>query len=134
MAVQTPIPVHFEQVFPDRAWLVSTVEPIPAYDKASGAKLGQAKHPVTGEPMWEVTVHDGDPTVKGPAKSVKVKLASPYQPVPPTPLPGLPFAPVEFEEMAITPYVVEVMPGRFKVAYSIQARGMVAPAGYETAV
>lgn len=131
--MRMPIPVHFEQVFPEGAWAVSTVEPIAAYDKASGAKVGQAKHPVTGEPMWEITVHDGDPAAKGAAKSVKVKIASQYQPVPPSPLPGLPFAPVEFEEMAVTPYVVEVMAGRYKVAYSIQARVMVAPAGYETA-
>jgi len=74
-------------------------------------------------------VHDADPTAKGAAKAVKVKIASPYQPVPPDPIPGHPFAPVEFEQMAITPYVVEVMKGRYRVAYSIQARGMTSPAG-----
>jgi hypothetical protein len=128
MAVQSPIPVHFEQVFPEGAYATGPVEPIMAYDKATGAKLGQAKHPVTGELMWEVPVHDADPGAKGAAKSVKVKIAAPYQPVPPDPIPGHPFAPVEFEQMAITPYVVEVMPGRHKVAYSIQARGITAPA------
>jgi hypothetical protein len=128
MAVQSPIPVHFAQVFPDGAYVTGPVEPISAYDKETGAKLGQAKHPVTGELMWEVPVHDADPTAKGAAKAVKVKIASPYQPVPPEPIPGHPFAPVEFEQMSITPYVVEVMKGRYRVAYSIQARGITTPA------
>ncbi len=133
MTVQSPIPVHFEQVFPDGAYATGPVEPIMAYDKVTGAKIGQAKHPVTGELMWEIPVHDADPTAKGAAKSVKVKIASAYQPVPPEPITGLPFAPVEFEQMAITPYVVEVMPGRHKVAYSIQARGMTAPLAHQAA-
>jgi len=40
---------------------------------------------------------------------VKVKVASKYQPVPPAPSKGSPFVAVEFTEMAIQPYVVEVM-------------------------
>src|SRR5690242_18205049 len=127
MAVQTPIPVHFVQVFPAGAYATGSVEPIWSYDKETGAKLGQAKHPETGELMWEITVHDADPNAKGAGKSVKVKIASPYQPVPPAPPDGYPFAPVEFHNMAITPYVVEVMKGRFKVAYSLQALGMSEP-------
>jgi hypothetical protein len=127
MTVQTPIPVHFEQVFPERAYVTGPVEPIMAYDKVTGAKLGQAKHPVTGELLWEVPVLDADPMAKGAAKSVRVKIAAPYQPVPPAAAGDSPFAEVEFESMAITPYVAEVTAGRHKVAYSIQARGMVAP-------
>lgn len=127
MAVQTPIPVHFAQVFPDGAYITGPIEPVMAYDKETGAKLGQAKHPVTGELMWEAPVHDADQAAKSSAKSTKVRIASPYQPVPPDPIPGHPFAPVEFEDMSITPYVVEVMKGRFKVAYSLQARGIVPP-------
>jgi hypothetical protein len=127
MGVQTPIPVHFEQVFPEGAYVTGSVEPIMAYDKTTGAKIGQAKHPVTGDLMWEVTVHDADQTVKGAAKSVKVKIAAPYQPVPPAAADGYPFAPVEFQHMSITPYVVEVMTGRYKVAYSLQAMGMAEP-------
>jgi hypothetical protein len=132
MAVQPPIPIHFEQVFPEGAYVTGAVDPVMAYDKETGAKLGQAKHPLTGELMWEVTVHDADPNAKGAAKSVKVKIASPYQPVPPDPIPGHPFAPVEFEHMTVTPYVVEVMKGRYKVAYSIQARGLNTPSTVHT--
>jgi hypothetical protein len=98
-----------------------------SYDKATGAKVGQAKHPITGDLMWEVTVHDADPNVKGAAKSVKVKLSAPYQPVPPAAPNGYPFAPVEFQHMSVTPYVAEVMVGRHRVAYSLHALGMSAP-------
>ena len=126
MAVQTPIPVHFEQVFPNRCYVTSEVEPIYAFK--DGQRGAQDVHPVTGEPMWQITVLDADPNAKGAAKSVKVKISSRYQPVPPTPAEGSPFAEVEFTDMAITPYVVEVMKDRYKVAYSLQARGMSAPA------
>jgi hypothetical protein len=64
MAVQTPIPVHFAQVFPDGAYITGPIEPVMAYDKETGAKLGQAKHPVTGELMWEAPVHDADQAEK----------------------------------------------------------------------
>jgi hypothetical protein len=126
MGVQTPIPVHFDQVFPNRAYLTSEVEPIYAF--VDGARGAQDVHPVTGELMWQVTVLDADPNAKGAAKSVKVKIAARVQPVPPAPNNGSPFAEVEFTDMAITPYVVEVMKGRPRVAYSLQARGILAPA------
>jgi hypothetical protein len=126
MAVQTPIPVHFDQVFPNRCYITSEVEPISAFK--DGQRGAQEVHPVTGDPMWQVTVLDADPNAKGAAKSVKVKISSKYQPVPPAPAEGSPFAEVEFEQMSITPYVVEVMQGRYKVAYSLQARGMSTPA------
>jgi hypothetical protein len=127
MAVETPIPVRYEQVFSHGAYIVGSIEPVYAYDKVTGAKQGQATHPVTGELMWHVTIVDPDPKATGAAKTVKVKYSSPYQPLPPDPVEGHPFTPVVFDEMWLTPYVVEVMPGRFKVAYSIQARGMSSP-------
>lgn len=125
MAVKGPIPVHFEQVFPHGAWITSEVTPV--YEFSNGQRGPQARHKVTNELMWEVTVHDADPDARGAAKSVKVKIASDVQPVPPPPMPGTPFAAVEFEELAITPYVVQAVGGRARIAYSIQARGMSAP-------
>jgi len=47
MSVQPPIPIHFEQVFPEGAYVTGPCEPVMAYDKETGAKLGQAKTPVT---------------------------------------------------------------------------------------
>jgi hypothetical protein len=123
--MQTPIPVHFDQVFRHKAYLTSEVEPIYAF--VDGQRGPQEMHPVTGDPMWQVTVLDADPNAKGAAKSVKVKISSKYQPVPPAPADGSPFAEVEFVDMAITPYVVEVMKGRPRVAYSLQARGFATP-------
>src|SRR5215467_3759799 len=67
MAVQTPIPVHFDQVFPHKAYLTSEVEPM--YTFVDGQRGAQDIHPITGEPMWQVTVLDADPNAKGAAKT-----------------------------------------------------------------
>ncbi|WP_433423596.1 plasmid replication, integration and excision activator [Microtetraspora malaysiensis] len=85
--------------------------PVPARDK------------LTGELMWAVPVMDGDPTLKAAAKSVSVKILSPVEPVIPAAPPemaGLPFVPVEFEALAVTPYVNP----QNRLAYSFKARGM----------
>ena len=66
---------------------------------------------------------DADPAVKAAGKTVSVKILAPVQPVPPAPIAGLPFTPVEFEQLAVTPYVNQS--GR--LAYSIRVRGMRAP-------
>ncbi len=46
------------------------------------------------------------------------------QPVPPEAVGGLPFRPVEFEGLTVTPYVDDK---RNRVAYSLRARAMHAP-------
>lgn len=126
MAVKGPIPIRFEQVFPHGAYLNSEVTPIFQYDD-NGNKQGQAIHPTTGELMWQVTVIDADPSVKAAQKAVAVKLASRYQPVPPAAPAGSPFIPVEFTDMAVTPYLVDGFGGRSRIAWSIQAREIVDP-------
>jgi hypothetical protein len=50
------------------------------------------------------------------------------QPMVPPALDGLPFRPVEFDGLTVTPYVSEGQ-GRPRVAYSLRARAMRAPAG-----
>lgn len=125
------IPVHSDLVFPYGAYITSDeIEPITEF--TAGVRGAQAKDPLTGELMWSVTVHDADPEAKGPAQSVKVKIASPVQPQLPPNLPGLPtgltMRPVEFDGLTVKPYCTEVMQGRFKVAYSLTARAMRAPA------
>ena len=75
-----------------------------------------------------MSVHDADPNARGAAKAVKVVVLDERQPVPPPTLDGLPFRPVEFEGLTVTPYVAEGA-GRARVAYSIRARVMRAPAG-----
>ena len=46
---------------------------------------------------------DADPEAR--QRTVKVKIAAQYQPVLPTPRPGSPFMPVEFEGLTATPWV-----------------------------
>ena len=125
MAMVTPLPVTFEQVFPANAYVTGEVEPVRDFD-AKGAAPVQKRDKATGLPMWQVSVHDADPNARGAAKSVKVVLLDERQPVPPPLIDGLPFRPVEFDGVTVTPYVAEGA-GRPRVAYSIRARVMRAP-------
>jgi hypothetical protein len=63
---------------------------------------------------------DADPTLKPAQKTVAVKILAPVQPVPPAPMAGLPFTPVEFDGMSVTPYVN----ANGRLAYSIRVREM----------
>ena len=127
MAMVTPLPVSMDQVLPHGAFVTGDVEPVRDYD-AKGPATVQKRDKLTNLPMWQVTVHDPDPN----AKSVKVVLLDERQPVPPPALGDLPFRPVEFDGMTVTPYVAEGA-GRPRVAYSIRARAMRPPAGQRTA-
>lgn len=122
MAIDTGFrfPVEFGQAFPHGAYVVGEVMRVRDYD-AKGDKQKDDK--VTGMPMWEVRCMDADPSVR--RGEFKVKVASKVQPVPPDTLPGLPFRPVEFVGLTVTPYVDE---GTKRLAYSFNATGMQAPA------
>ena len=126
MAIKDFIPVRFELVFPYGAYLYSEVMPVFSYE--DGKKQGQAVHPETGERMWSVTVIDGDPELKAAQKAVTVKLIAAVQPVPPDAVPGSPFTPVEFTDMAVKAYVAEsgFGGGRGRLTWTIQARGIAA--------
>ena len=78
----------------------------------------QSKDKATGLPMWAAEVIDGDPEAR--VKSVRVKVAAAGQPACPTPHAGMPFVPVEFAGLTITPYVNQA--GR--LAYSLKALGV----------
>ncbi|GLW07893.1 hypothetical protein Misp01_30230 [Microtetraspora sp. NBRC 13810] len=124
MAIQGPIPINFEQVFPHGCYIVGEVEQVKDFDASNKGRTVFAKDKTTGELVWQVAVMDADPTVKVTQKTVAVKILAPVQPVPPAPVPGLPITPVEFDGMTITPYVAQAT-GR--LAYSIRATGMRAP-------
>ena len=116
--------VEFGQVFPHGAYAVSAVEQANDYDKSTKEHKVQAHDEKgTGLPVWSVQVMDADPEVKGPAKTVTVKVAAEHQPVLPD-AQGLPFVPVEFTGMTVTPYV-DGKSGR--MAYSFRADGVKAP-------
>ncbi|GHH72500.1 hypothetical protein GCM10017673_27510 [Streptosporangium violaceochromogenes] len=123
MALQGPIPVTFDQVFPHGCYVVGQVEPVKDFDASTGGRFVQSRDKTTGDPVWQVAVMDADPTVKAAGKTVAVKILTHVQPVPPPPLPDSPFTPVEFDHVTVTPYVN----GAGRLAYSIKVRAMRAP-------
>lgn len=123
MALQGPIPVTYDMLFPHGCYIVGDVEPVKDFDASTNGRFVQARDKTTGEPVWQVAVMDGDPTLKPAQKTVAVKILSQTQPVPPAPMPGLPFTPVRFDQITVTPYVN----ANGRLAYSIRVREMTAP-------
>ena len=121
MALQGPIPVEFAHVFPHGVFAAGAFEPMRDFDASSGDRFVQAKDKATGLPVWVVDVIDADPAARD--KTVKVKVAAADQPVLPAPAAGMPFVPVEFAGLTVTPYVNQA--GR--LAYSLKAAGVRAP-------
>lgn len=120
MAIKGALPVSFGTVFPYGAYALG-VEAINDFE----TKRPQLDKD-TGLPLWAVDVIDADPEARGKAKSVKVKVAADVCPTLPDEVPGLPFRPVEFEQMAVMPYVDD-SGRRPRVAHSLRARGVKAP-------
>ena len=115
MAVQGPIPVEFATVFPRGVFAAGPFEPVRDFEASKDGRFVQSKDKATGLPMWVAEVIDGDPEAR--VKSLRVKVAAADQPVLPAPHPGMPFVPVEFARLTITPYVNQA--GR--LAYSLKA-------------
>ncbi|MGW2155615.1 plasmid replication, integration and excision activator [Nonomuraea sp. NPDC001699] len=123
MALQGPIPVTFDMVFPYGCYIVGDVEPVKDFDASTNGRFVQARDKQTAELVWQVSVMDADPSLKAAQKTLAVKILSPVQPAPLPAMPGLPFTPVEFDHMTVTPYVN----GNGRLAYSIRVREMRAP-------
>lgn len=89
MAIKGQIPMSMDAVFPAGAFVAGEVEAVADFDapKLPGGVRPQKLDKVTGKRMWAVPVIDGDETVRGAAKSVKVNIAADHQPVPPSALP-----------------------------------------------
>ena len=121
MALQGPIPVEFAHVFPRGAFAAGGFEPMRDFDASSGDRFVQAKDKATGQSVWVIEVIDADPAARD--KTLKVKLAVAAQPVLPAAPAGMPFVPVEFAGMTVTPYVNQA--GR--LAYSLKAAGVRVP-------
>ena len=130
MALQGPIPVEFGAVFPDGAYAAGKFEMVRDFDRSSGDRVVQQIDKATGLPLWVVEVID--PQEGARQLTVKVKVASEYQPVLPPPAAGSPFTPVEFDGLQVTPYVDGSRcqgKGRCggRQAYSLKATGVRAP-------
>jgi hypothetical protein len=118
VALQGPIPVEYAHVFPHGAYAAGEFEPMRDFDASSGDRFVQAKDKQSGLPVWVIEVIDADPAARD--KTAKVKIAAQSQPVLPAPGAGMPFIPVEFAGLTVTPYVNQA--GR--LAYSLKAAGV----------
>ncbi|MGH3403902.1 MAG: plasmid replication, integration and excision activator [Streptosporangiaceae bacterium] len=119
MAVQGPIPVEFAYVFPAGAFAAGQFEAVRDFEASKAGRFVQSKDKTSGLPLWQVDVIDADPQAR--AKTARVKVAATDQPaLPAPPASGLPFVPVEFAGLTVTPYVSQA--GR--LAYSLKATGV----------
>ncbi len=121
MALQGPIPVEFGLVFPEGVFAAGGFEPVRDFDASSNGRFVQSKDKASGLPLWSVEVIDADATAR--TRTVKVKVAAQVQPVLPAPASGVPFVPVEFTGLTVTPYVTQA--GR--LGYSLKAAGLRPP-------
>ena len=122
MALQGPIPIEFGLVFPDGVFAAGGFEPVRDFDASSNGRFVQSKDKASGLPLWQVEVIDADATAR--TRTVKVKVAAQVQPVLPNGPAGVPFVPVEFTGLTVTPYVNQ----NGKLGYSLKATGVRAPA------
>jgi hypothetical protein len=121
MSLQGPIPVEFGHVFTHGAYAAGVFEAVRDFDASTTDRFVQSKDKTTGLPLWAIEVIDADPEAR--TKTVKVKVAAQAEPAVPPSQPGLPFSPVEFTGLAVTPYVNQA--GR--LAYSLKATGIRTP-------
>ena len=132
MAIQGPIPIEFGTVFPGGAYAAGPVEKVRDFERSRKDEVIQQLDKDSGLPLWVVEVIDAQEDAR--QRTVKVKIAAQVQPVLPPPGPGSPFTPVEFDGMAVVPYVDT---GRCqakdtgkcgaRLAYSLKATGIRAP-------
>src|ERR1700712_5216272 len=107
MAIKSRFGVPMGAVFPHGAYVVSEAEPVRDFEKSAPGRPVQQLDKESGLPVWSVSVLDADPEARSKDKTVAVKIAATHQPVPPEAVNGLPFRPVEFDGMTVTPYVDE---------------------------
>ena len=134
MSVSQRMRVPFEDVFPAGAYMVGEIEPVDDYElikaaRAAGREPGdvQIRDKVTEMRVWAVRVIDADPAARKGKSEVVVKVSADHQPVPPAAIPGMPFRPIEFDELTVTPYVDE-NGNKPRQAFSFRARGIKAAA------
>ena len=129
--------VDASEVFPANLLFLG-LEPATDFDKR-GSGDEQARDKVTGERVWQIRCMDPHPDASkfGRSPAVTVKIAAPYQPVPPSSqFPGVPPL-VSFEGMTVTSYLSndkckapeqgKAHKCKAQVAYSVWATAMVDP-------
>ena len=113
--------MEFGQAFPDGVYAAGGFEPVRDFDASTNGRFVQSKDKASGLPLWQVEVIDADQDAR--TRTVKVKVAAQVQPVLPNGPAGVPFVPVEFTGLTVTPYVNQA--GR--LAYSLKAAGVRSP-------
>ncbi len=132
MAIQSGLPVTHDAVFPNGAYVVGEVTPVEDFDAAKAARESgkqvdtQSRDKASGLRLWAVRVIDADDTARKGQVEVVVKIAAEVQPVPPAQAAGVPFRPVEFENLVAVAYV-DTNRMRPRIAWSFKASGMHAP-------
>ena len=86
MAISGPLKVDFADVFPFGLGVVGPVEPMRDFDASTADRPVQARDKDTGQPIWQVDCMDFDPDARD--RTLKVKIISPVQPVPPAVVEG----------------------------------------------
>lgn len=133
MAIQAGLPVAHEAVFPNGAFMVGEVTAVEDFDAAQAAKAAgksadtQARDKNTGMRLWQVRVIDADQNSRKGQAEVTVKIAGEQQPMPPAATPGMPFRPVEFDDLTATAYL-DTGRKNPRIAWAFRASGMHAPA------
>jgi hypothetical protein len=87
------------------------------YDEVTKRRFA-AVDKLTGKPVFQVRVMDLDPELSGRSRDVVVKVVADRMPVPPT---WAPFEPIEFENLTVTPYVIDRTK---RLGYSLRATGI----------
>jgi hypothetical protein len=123
VALQGPIPVDFGLVFPAGVYAAGGFEPVRDFDASTNGRFVQSKDKASGLPLWQVEVIDAEQDAR--TRTVKVKVAAQVAPVLPNGPAGVPFVPVEFTGLTVTPYVNQA--GR--LGYSLKATGVRSPGG-----
>jgi len=124
MALGNRLKISHGDVFGLGAYVVGDVEAVRDFEKSTRERAVQAVDKESGLLVWSVSVLDADPEARKDMKTVTVKISAPVQPIPPEAMPGVPFRPVEFEGLTVTPYLDDK---RNRIAYSFRATGMRAP-------
>ena len=106
---------------PDGVYAAGGFEPGRDFDASKDGRFVQSKDKASGLPLWQVEVIDADATAR--TRTVKIKVPAQVQPVLPNGPAGVPFVPVEFTGLTVTPYVTQA--GR--LGYSLKASGVRAP-------
>lgn len=111
----------FSWAFPDGVYAAGGLEPVRDFDASSNGRFVQSKDKESGFPLWVVEVIDADAAAR--TRGVKVKVAAQVQPALPDGPAGVPFTPLGFTGLTVTPYVTQAG----KLGYSLKAAGIRAP-------